>query len=66
MGRVLVSLCGRNCPLHTKAWAYLRLRLHATKSQLFAKTAANQQRPILSHDIRARWSKGAVGSSFVL
>lgn len=56
-----MSLCGSICTLHTKAWSYLWLRRQLA--------AANQQGPILSslsHDMRARWSKGAAAGLFVL
>lgn len=52
MGQVSVSLCGSICTLHTKAWSYWRL--------------GDYSRQILSRDLRARRSKGAVASSFVL
>lgn len=63
---MLVSLW-KHLPLaHRSPVLSVARGLHATKSQLFAKTTANQQSLILSHVIRARWSKGAVASSFVL
>lgn len=52
MGQVAVSLCGSICTLHTKAWSNWRL--------------GDDSRQILSHDLRARRSKGAMASSFVL
>lgn len=49
MGQVAVSLCGSICTLHTKAWSNCRL--------------GDDSRQILSHDLRARRSKGAAASS---
>lgn len=53
-----LSLCGSIYTLRTRAGP-----IRARKLQL---TAANQRRQILPRDRRARWSKGALASSFVL